>query len=137
MREQTRAATVVLNRAGRKRTRGTHVERRSLPYHSEIDARNNTFRIQHPSSRGVARRGATLRDGEHSVQVLIVVTRSPASSRRSRDLGLARLRFFPDAMFGTPPPPPPPPSTSSSSSSSFPVRLPRISSHKFYRVSHT
>lgn len=38
-------------RRGRKRTRGTHVERRSLPYHSEIDARNNTFRIQHPLPR--------------------------------------------------------------------------------------
>lgn len=92
-------------RGQRKRTRGWPTwERRSLPYHSEIDARNNTFRIQHPSFAarcgGAPRRGARrLRPGidpstcgGHAVAVAVAVAVDDGIAAQPRATS-ARLRL--------------------------------------------
>lgn len=110
-------------RSARAASGSAHVaptwERRSLPYHSEIDARNNTFRIQHPSSparrpRRTPRRAAPRRAAPRRVCKVLIATAGHAVAvddgvlgvgvaAQPRDLGLAQHGFAlrGAAMFAT------------------------------------
>jgi len=111
-------------RSARAASGSAHVaptwERRSLPYHSEIDARNNTFRIQHPSSparrpRRSPRRAAPLRAAPRGACKVLIAAVGHAvavddgvlgvgAAAQPRDLNLARHGFVlrGAAMFAAP-----------------------------------
>jgi len=111
-------------RSARAASGSAHVaptwERRSLPYHSEIDARNNTFRIQHPSSparrpRRSPRRTAPLRAAPRGACKVLIAAVGHAvavddgvlgvgAAAQPRDLNLARHGFVlrGAAMFAAP-----------------------------------